>query len=57
VCSLNPSKRATVERDRKFTSVIVWLLGGRKLQTICNVDAKAHAIGNVGVYVSDVNEN
>lgn len=57
MCSLNPSKRATVERDRKFTSVIVWLLGGRKLQTICNVDAKAHAIGNVGVYVSDVNEN
>jgi hypothetical protein len=57
LCSPNPSKSAAVERDWKFTSVIVWLLGGRKLQAICNVDAKAHAIGNVGVYVSDVNEN
>lgn len=57
MCFPHPGKSATVERDTEFTSVIVWLLGGRKLQTICNVDAKAHAIGNVGVYVSDVNEN
>lgn len=57
VLSPHPSKSATVERDRECTSVTVWLLGGRKLQTICNVDTKARAIGNVGVYVSVVNEN